>query len=65
MTELKPCPFCGGEAIARRDETGCRYVVACKECPVIVGNFWYTEKTDAIKAWNRRVGEADDETGSD
>lgn len=48
--ELKPCPFCGGEAVARvspnsRSEEGASfYEVRCKKCGVHVTgksfNFW-------------------------
>ena len=62
MTELKPCPFCGGEAEVFKDvtfkaETGekireIKFFVWCTECTALVsGN---TEE-EAIEAWNRRV----------
>lgn len=51
--ELKPCPFCGGEAEARvspnsRSEEGMSfYEVRCKKCGVRVTgksfNFWIVE----------------------
>lgn len=69
-TELKPCPFCGGEAVLCKDrswsmEHSCEYVyVRCKECGVHTRSF-ITESSlgiielhtpqDAIDAWNRRV----------
>lgn len=50
--ELKPCPFCGGEAII----DGCDdtlWIVICKECNASIG---YKEtKEEAIEAWNRRI----------
>lgn len=50
--ELKPCPFCGGEAII----DGCDdtlWIVVCKECNASIG---YKEtKEEAIEAWNRRI----------
>ena len=58
--ELKPCPFCGGEAIKFSDrslslETGAwciRSFVACNDCTALVNG-----KTieDAAEAWNRRA----------
>lgn len=55
MSELKPCPFCGGEA-AYSSERG---QVICKE-PTCRGwlqpNCWgYLSKQNAISHWNRRA----------
>ena len=50
--ELKPCPFCGGEAIV----DGCDdtlWIVICKECNASIGHKG-TEQ-EAIDAWNRRI----------
>lgn len=63
--ELKPCPFCGGEArlllnakrkIYGKDEyrTG---VVAC--CNVCEARMFYGTKKLAIDSWNRRTGESE------
>ena len=53
--ELLPCPFCGGEAEARRsmvnDEV--MYVVFCKNCDA--SSAYYMQKETAIAAWNRRA----------
>ena len=50
--ELKPCPFCGGEAIIDGcDET--LWIVICKECNASIG-YKETEQ-EAIDAWNRCV----------
>ncbi len=65
MSELKPCPFCGGEAeivVLDRwwgDDLRDFYKVACKnkKCNVIVETIIEYEKKDAIEAWNRRVNE--------
>lgn len=61
--ELKPCPFCGGEAKlvthsfwnertqAHTDHT---YSVKCSKCFAETYQF-YNEKTNAIDIWNRRT----------
>lgn len=55
--ELKPCPFCGGEAhiVIRHNEdlSWVRYYVACRRCDTRTGR----RKTSELvsKAWNRRV----------
>ena len=51
--ELKPCPFCGGEATIRQNDLN-YYYVCCKKCPAEVGRYWYKRKQDAKNAWNRR-----------
>ena len=59
MEKLKPCPFCGGEAILRQCQNGFNiwYRVRCKDCGIAqdsIGNGYYSE-SQAIEAWNRRV----------
>lgn len=61
--ELKPCPFCGGEAEVKRGEiwlyNGNRYdpmnwngwIVSCKNCKHAEEG---VEKSEAIAAWNSR-----------
>lgn len=52
--ELKPCPFCGGEAkICGTREIGMSWI-ACKSC--IGQTTCYDTEEEAIEAWNRRVG---------
>jgi len=57
--ELKPCPFCGGEAYTEghklelQDGFGFWFVACKNQCGAMVGYF-YTED-DARRAWNRRV----------
>ena len=49
MAELKPCPFCGGEAVLYGQVF---YYIVCKSCLAeSKGN--YSEQA-AIEAWNRR-----------
>jgi len=52
MSELKPCPFCGGRAVLNKDYLG-HFYISCDKCEI---------KTDScvdpnipIAAWNRRV----------
>ena len=64
MAELKPCPFCGGEAEIvphrfynerhGRFETQ-NYGVECSSCHTSGWLWWETEQR-AIEAWNRRAG---------
>lgn len=57
MTELKRCPFCGGEAEIIEHIFGTlehSYGVECTDCGAKTWQF-YSEKTDVIEAWNRRA----------
>lgn len=70
-TELKSCPFCGGDAVldfARKSfryvanngtmkDVGYYYTVRCLECDCGIGI--YENPTMATKAWNRRVNDDD------
>ena len=60
--ELKPCPFCGGEAslIKRKFKVGFypsggTYYVHCKVCLVTTQPRQKSE--DVIKVWNRRAND--------
>ena len=61
MTELKTCPFCGGQAEisgGRYDGKSTSYV-KCKRC-MATGEFFfvspeYASNDRAIEAWNRRA----------
>ena len=67
MTELKPCPFCGGEAEEKTFLTaGTAFVsskhaiqIVCKSCRAESTFFkesvHYSARDKAIEAWNRRV----------
>lgn len=58
--ELKPCPFCGGEAIIHKRAYDNRgglphdFTVYCDKCHASVRHYYPTEK-EAIEAWNRRA----------
>ncbi len=55
MTDLKPCPFCGGKAVVEPEGfIVCGYWVKCSKCG-IEQNTPYEMADEAIAAWNRRV----------
>ena len=57
--ELKPCPFCGGDAECYQSvDTAFRdYKISCNEigCIGAATNLWFPSEELAIMAWNRRV----------
>lgn len=61
MTELKPCPFCGGEAHIA-ENVGYRgdiaYTVNCNAvygCIASDSGLWYSSREAAVEAWNTRA----------
>lgn len=60
IVELKPCPFCGGEAkLARYDNVGDMdsWFVFCPKCLVeTVPRYGF--KGEVIRIWNRRAHES-------
>ena len=56
MSDLKPCPFCGGEAKIRETDIG-GFHVCCTNCPCDYGRYWFSTKRLAAIAWNRRAHE--------
>ena len=60
MTELKPCPFCGGEAIIVNEairenvygETIKGTAIGCRNCEC---HMFYRNRELAIEAWNKRT----------
>lgn len=52
MNELKPCPFCGGEAKLYKAKSW-EIFVECTSCHTDSAIFYDVEK--AIEAWNRRT----------
>ena len=69
MAELKPCPFCGGEAeeaYMKRKKLFAKFrfpyvthivYIRCEVCGATSSLKWTRE--NAIEAWNRRVGDTD------
>ena len=62
MEELKPCPFCGGEAVLveKTSYGGNIFVrVECKLCGAMAGNesisLYHSAAERAIERWNRRI----------
>ena len=58
--ELKPCPFCGGEAELNHEFMPIeKSYVRCRKCDIngqAFGKaFGYASDDKAIEAWNRRV----------
>lgn len=55
--ELKPCPFCGGEATLNIAPyiggAGFGYIVECDKCWSKTG--YYSQKAEAVAAWNSRA----------
>ena len=61
MSELKPCPFCGGKAemlINEYEDSRKEYLVACTECDGMVER-WREAEEEAVEQWNRRVSDKD------
>lgn len=59
MSEIKPCPFCGGAAMnlshSSCDCCGKKYtgIVGCTHCNAEVSH--YDTDEQAIEAWNKRA----------
>ena len=65
MKDLKPCPFCGGEAVPVYSNKGSLYTcnilmlsergtVKCKKCGVRLPRI-YSRVSKAIDVWNKRA----------
>lgn len=58
---LKPCPFCGGEALLRSYviQTGYQSNVTCKDGKCPASRYYTVRQTpaQAVKRWNTRYGE--------
>lgn len=57
MVELKPCPFCGGEAVLFTTLTGQKHFVECPECGAGFDQdyLWSDTKEQAKSKWNTRT----------
>ena len=55
MTELRKCPFCGGEAEVWVSNVTDRAVIYCKVCDAQIMK---PNEQEAIEAWNHRIGDA-------
>lgn len=62
MTELRKCPFCGGEAIIGKrilDWATWDYKIECSKCHCETDI--YNTKQEVIEAWNKRVYDETDD----
>lgn len=57
MTEIKPCPFCGGEAKLQR--FGRFYYISCENenCECLVESGYMNTEESAVESWNRRAND--------
>ena len=61
--ELKPCPFCGGEATTSEKTTDKTNAfefgwIGCQKCRCFINYINNARgKQEATEAWNRRIGE--------
>lgn len=51
--DLKPCPFCGGEAFVLELYKLGRCLVECENCKCRTD--YYTTKKQVVEVWNKRV----------
>lgn len=67
MSELKPCPFCGGEVrmTIYSGEKTTVYYIECEGCKALMGNprplhsalrgkLYYDDLGELVEAWNNR-----------
>jgi len=55
MEEMKPCPFCGGEAGITWDKWKDDELYCCVECDCGVSTGVYETADEAVEMWNRRI----------
>lgn len=67
VVELKPCPFCGGEAVLEENKVrkGYEAAVSCNDgCLLHMYTITYDDEETAVRkaieAWNRRAENAAD-----
>ena len=61
MSELKTCPFCGGDALLSHDNAGLgASYVRCKKCGLesirFIKSYEIASDDRAVEYWNRRAG---------
>lgn len=56
--EAKPCPFCGWSTIEGLVDLKKGSQIRCKNCKC--GTGWHKSWSEAVAAWNRRVGDGED-----
>lgn len=54
MSDLKPCPFCGGEAMIIHSILDACFIT-CENNDCMAGQKVYSTKAEAIAAWNART----------
>ena len=62
--ELKPCPFCGGNALLAHDHAGLgASYIRCEKCGLesvhFIKSFEVASDNQAIKDWNRRADDGE------
>lgn len=59
MKEVKPCPFCGGEAtiIDHWPDEPTGFIVRCMRCGMETPHFEDDNAEAAVNFWNRRAEE--------
>lgn len=58
MTELKKCPFCGGEAKIEWIPPLCEYMIECQSCGMGSDpSVSYEDKNTLIQMWNTRTSD--------
>lgn len=55
MSDLKPCPFCGGQVTPWDTGFGVVSVVECKTCRTRFVFPWDRKGNDLFEFWNRRA----------
>lgn len=58
-SELKPCPFCGGEVQKKIGIMGLNFF-NCRGCGAVVSfndSYCNVFKAESVNAWNRRAGD--------
>ena len=59
MTDLKPCPFCGGKPQIKYNYVAQKKKQWAVQCRCGARFFFTDRQYKAIEAWNRRAGEED------